>query len=135
MAERTEVLSPETISLRMIEYGVELARDVGATAMLICAEVSLPRVTIRAALGGMPFRVIMASATIREAMVKPSPVPPNLRVVERSSCSKARKMRSCCSRGMPMPVSLTVSGSTSSARCVRPAGSWAGPRGPRRASG
>ncbi len=35
MAERTELVTSEAISLRMIEYGVELARDVGATALLI----------------------------------------------------------------------------------------------------
>ena len=40
-------------------------------------------------------------------MVKPSPVPPYLRVVEVSSCSKALKIVSCLSRAMPMPVSLT----------------------------
>ena len=61
MAERTEVVTSEAISLRMIEYGVELAHDVGATAMLISADVPLPCVTIRAALAGMPFRVIMAN--------------------------------------------------------------------------
>ena len=70
MAERTEVVTSEAISLRMIEYGVELARDVGATAMLICAEVPLPCVTIRAALAGMPFRVIMAN---RGAVPQPDP--------------------------------------------------------------
>ena len=46
-------------------------------------------------------------ATSREAMVRPRPVPPYLRVVEVSSCSKARKMLSCLSFGMPMPVSRT----------------------------
>jgi len=46
MGERTEVLTPEAISLRMIEYGAELARDVGATAMLIGADVLLPCNTI-----------------------------------------------------------------------------------------
>lgn len=61
MGERTEVLTPEAISLRMIEYGAELARDVGATAMLISADVPLPCNTIRVALSGMPFRVIMAN--------------------------------------------------------------------------
>ena len=38
-------------------------------------------------------------------MVRPNPVPPYLRVVELSSCSKARKIVSCFSGGMPMPVS------------------------------
>lgn len=61
MAEGTKVLTPEAISLRMIEYGAQLARDVGATAMLISADVPLPCVTVRAALAEMPFRVIMAN--------------------------------------------------------------------------
>ena len=47
-------------------------------------------------------------ATSRAAMVRPRPVPPYLRVVEVSSCSNARKMRSCWSGGMPMPVSRTM---------------------------
>ena len=38
---------------------------------------------------------------------KPSPVPPNLLVVEPSSCVKASKTLSCISRGIPTPVSLT----------------------------
>ena len=41
-------------------------------------------------------------------MVRPSPVPPYLRVVEVSSCSNARKIFACLSSGMPMPVSVTV---------------------------
>ena len=41
-------------------------------------------------------------------MVRPSPVPPYFRVVEVSSCSKARKILSCFSGGMPMPVSRTA---------------------------
>jgi DNA integrity scanning protein DisA with diadenylate cyclase activity len=61
MAERTDVVTPEAVSLCMIKYGAELARDVGATVMLISADVSLPRATIREALVGMPFRVIMAN--------------------------------------------------------------------------
>ena len=48
------------------------------------------------------------SATKRAAIVKPSPVPPYFRVVDVSSCSKARKIVCCLSRGMPIPVSLTV---------------------------
>ena len=47
-------------------------------------------------------------ATSRAAIVRPRPVPPYFRVVEVSSCSKARKILSCLSRGMPMPVSRTV---------------------------
>ncbi len=70
MGERTEALTPEAISLRLIEYGAELARDVGATAMLISADVPLPCNTIRAALAGMPFRVIMAN---RGAVPHPDP--------------------------------------------------------------
>jgi len=34
-------------------------------------------------------------ATSREAIVRPSPVPPYFRVVEVSSCSNARNIRSC----------------------------------------
>ena len=41
-------------------------------------------------------------------MVRPSPVPPYLRVVVLSACSKARKIRSRPSGGMPMPVSVTM---------------------------
>ena len=47
-------------------------------------------------------------ATSRAAIVSPRPVPPYFRVVEVSSCSKARKTRSCLSGGMPMPVSRTA---------------------------
>ncbi len=47
-------------------------------------------------------------ATSRAAIVRPSPVPPYLRVVEASSCSKAPKILSCLSGEMPMPVSLTT---------------------------
>lgn len=61
MGERAAVLTSEAISLRMIEHGAELARDVRATAMLISADLPLPCSTIRAALAGMPFRVIMAN--------------------------------------------------------------------------
>src|SRR5262249_56312005 len=46
-------------------------------------------------------------ATRRAAMVRPRPVPPYLRVVEVSSCSKAWKIFACFSGGMPMPVSRT----------------------------
>ena len=46
------------------------------------------------------------SATSRAAIDSPSPVPSYLRVVELSPCSKAWKIFSCFSRGMPMPVSL-----------------------------
>ena len=55
-------------------------------------------------------------ATRRAAIVRPRPVPPYLRVVEVSSCSKARKIFSCLSGGMPMPVSLTVKRSSTSLR-------------------
>ena len=47
-------------------------------------------------------------ATSRAAMVRPRPVPPYLRVVEVSSCSKAWKIFACFSGGMPMPVSVTA---------------------------
>jgi hypothetical protein len=42
-------------------------------------------------------------ATSRAAIGRPRPVPPYFRVVEVSSCSKARKILSCLSWGMPMP--------------------------------
>ena len=54
--------------------------------------------------------------TSRAAMARPNPVPPNLRVVELSTCSKARKIRPCPSGGMPMPVSLTANRRTTSRR-------------------
>ena len=41
-------------------------------------------------------------------MARPSPVPPYLRVVEPSACVNASKISCCFSRGMPMPVSLTL---------------------------
>ena len=47
------------------------------------------------------------SAISRAAMVRPRPVPPYFRVVDVSSCSKARKIAACFSRGTPMPVSRT----------------------------
>ena len=37
----------------------------------------------------------------------PSPVPPNLRVVESSACSKALKIPSILSSAIPIPVSVT----------------------------
>ena len=40
-------------------------------------------------------------------IANPSPVPPYLRVVEASACSKAWNRRSICASVMPMPVSLT----------------------------
>jgi hypothetical protein len=70
--------------------------------LLVKAKV-LPRPSSLVTVIGPPIR-----ATSREAMVRPRPVPPCLRVVEVSSCSKARKMLSCLSCGMPIPVSLTV---------------------------
>ena len=41
------------------------------------------------------------------ATAKPSPVPPYFRLAELSACSKALKMRSRRSAGMPIPVSAT----------------------------
>ena len=41
-------------------------------------------------------------------MVRPRPVPPNLRVVLASACAKASKSFSSLSAGMPMPVSRTL---------------------------
>ena len=57
--------------------------------------------------GRPPFRGASAYLTLRQVLSE-EPVPPYLRVVELSSCSKARKTFSCLSGGMPMPVSLTL---------------------------
>ena len=46
------------------------------------------------------------SARLR-LMVKPSPVPPNRRVVELSACEKGWKIAAICSAAIPTPVSLT----------------------------
>ena len=43
--------------------------------------------------------------TRRFAMASPRPVPPYLRAIEPSACSKDSKMRSSLPTGMPMPVS------------------------------
>ena len=40
-------------------------------------------------------------------IASPRPVPPKGRVVELSACTKGRKIASCFSGGMPMPVSAT----------------------------
>ena len=48
------------------------------------------------------------ASTRRLEMVKPRPVPPNLRVVELSSCENASKIEASLDSGMPMPVSLMV---------------------------
>ncbi len=45
--------------------------------------------------------------TRRLAMVKPRPVPPNLRVKEPSTWVNASKINACFSAGMPIPVSRT----------------------------
>ncbi len=42
-----------------------------------------------------------------EEIARPSPVPPNLRVVDPSAWLKASKMCACLFSGMPMPVSVT----------------------------
>jgi len=47
-------------------------------------------------------------STSRLVMDSPSPVPPNRREMELSTCVKASKMALCLSIGMPMPVSLTA---------------------------
>ena len=41
-------------------------------------------------------------------MVRPSPVPPNRRVVDVSACTNAPKICHCLSSGIPMPVSETM---------------------------
>ena len=59
--------------------------------------------------GWLTMRISPSSAsTSWRVMARPSPVPPKRRLVEPSICWKAWKMRSCCSGGMPMPVSRTV---------------------------
>ena len=40
--------------------------------------------------------------------MSPSPVPPNFRVVDASACVNGSKIVACFSRGIPIPVSLTV---------------------------
>ena len=47
------------------------------------------------------------SSTSLAEIVRPSPVPPNRRVVEPSACSNGWKIVSSFSAGMPMPVSAT----------------------------
>ena len=47
------------------------------------------------------------SSTSCRQIASPSPVPPNLRVVEESAWAKARNRRSWSSAAMPMPVSIT----------------------------
>ena len=51
-------------------------------------------------------------------IANPRPRPPNCRVIERSACSKALKIRGSASGSMPMPLSLT---STSDVPRFRPA--------------
>ena len=59
------------------------------------------------------------SSTSRDEIVRPSPVPPYLRVVELSACANGSKMALALLGGMPMPVSRTVN---CSAR--RPSSGW-----------
>ena len=47
-------------------------------------------------------------------IARPSPVPPNLRVVEASACSNFWKRRESCSGVMPSPESVTEKVSASS---------------------
>ncbi len=47
------------------------------------------------------------NSTSRRLMVRPSPVPPCLRVVDMSACEKGWNNFAACSRVMPMPVSRT----------------------------
>src|SRR5882724_10066231 len=47
------------------------------------------------------------ASTRRAEMVRPRPVPPNVRVLEPSACEKASKIIFCLSCGMPIPVSRT----------------------------
>ena len=59
-------------------------------------------------------------------MLRPSPVPPNWRVIDPSACVKASKTLACCSIGMPTPVSWTANpipcGCTDTVKVTRPAG-------------
>ena len=48
------------------------------------------------------------SRASRRLIASPSPVPPYWRDVELSACVKAWNSLPCCSRGMPIPVSRTV---------------------------
>ncbi len=57
------------------------------------------------------------SSTSRLLMLRPSPVPPYLRVVEASACWKASKMPPTCSGVRPMPVSRTTT--LSSTACAK----------------
>ena len=47
------------------------------------------------------------SSTNWRQIVRPSPVPPNLRVVDVSACAKGLNNRSSSPSAMPMPVSIT----------------------------
>ena len=48
------------------------------------------------------------SSTRRFEMVRPSPEPPNRRVVDESACVKRSNTRASFASGIPMPVSETV---------------------------
>jgi hypothetical protein len=52
-------------------------------------------------------------------IASPSPVPPVRRFSPPSTCTNGSKMRSCCSGGMPMPVSRTAIDDLARARRVR----------------
>ena len=54
------------------------------------------------------------SSTSLAEIVRPSPVPPNRRVVEPSACSNGWKIVCNFSTGMPIPVSATAKRSTTS---------------------
>ena len=68
--------------------------------------------TVKKKVEPLPFELIICisppifCASIFE-IVKPSPVPPNLRVVVVSACVNALNNLSCCSSLIPMPVSRT----------------------------
>ena len=47
------------------------------------------------------------SSASRRVIARPSPVPPYLREVERSACSKLLNRRASVPGSMPMPVSMT----------------------------
>ena len=68
------------------------------------------------------------SSTSCLLMARPSPVPPNRRVVELSACEKEWNSNVCCSGVMPMPVSRILTSSVTPGRvactCAASAPGW-----------
>jgi hypothetical protein len=88
-----------------VEYGPPEPRREGEVLPRPCSLCTLIPPPIRAAR--------------RAAIDSPRQVPPYLRVVELSSCSNARKILSCLSGGMPIPVSVTLNRSPTSPTAAR----------------